>query len=91
MMTDTALAATVAAKVTTELDANKESIVASVAGMAKRLAIRAAWSTLVGLVLMLLVLALKYAREEFGKWSVSDLIDFIERHVRPGFAAEAHR
>ena len=91
MMNEAALAATVAAKVTTELDANKESIIGSVVGMAKRLAIRAAWSALMGMVPMLLALALKYAREEFGKLSVADLIDFVERHVRPGFAAEARR
>ena len=91
MMNEAALSATVAAKVKTELEANKESIVGSVAGMAKRLAIRAAWSALMGMVPMLLALALKYAREEFGKLSVADLIDFVERHVRPGFAAEARR
>ena len=91
MMNEAALSATVAAKVKTELEANKEAIVGSVTGMAKRLAIRAAWSALMGMVPMLLALALKYAREEFGKLSVADLIDFVERHVRPGFAAEARR
>ena len=86
MMNDAALAATVAAKVTVELEADKESIIGSVVGMAKRLAIRAAWSTLVGLVPMLLALGLKYVREEAKKLSVAELIDIIERHVRPGFA-----